>query len=371
MRVAIVSPYDPRPSDASDPMALRGGVEEALDRHAAGLAARGHEVTVVCSAAQAGREDCADGVRVVRVKRRGALFRNPVAPLGKAVPADAETVQVPATYPGYSDVLLERQRKLGRGTVLDYHFDPVGTSLAMNAAARVHRALLAPRMLRAHRVAAKSLDYARASPVLSRVPADRLDWVPNGVDVAEFDASRLRGDAVVCVGRLVPYKGVDVLIRAARAIHDATGAPVRVAGSGPEADRLRALVKELDAPVEMLGRLPREELSDLLARARVAVLPSVNGQEAFGIALLEAMAAGAPVVASDLPGVREVASLAGLTARAGDPVDLAQKVIEAWKDPARFGTPAQIRARVDATYGWEHVIERLEKVHAMAKEAAR
>jgi glycosyltransferase involved in cell wall biosynthesis len=369
MRIVVVSPYDPRPEDAEDPLALRGGVEEALDRAASGLAARGHEVTLVCSATRAGVERAADGVRVVRVKRRGALFRNPLAALLRAIPADADVVHVPATYPGYSDLMLARLARRGQATVLDFHFDVHGTSLPMRAAAAAHRALLSPSMLRATRVVTKSLDYAGASRVLSRVPRDRLDWVPNGVDMAELDASQPRGDAILCVGRLVPYKGVDVLVRAARDVHDATGAPILVAGSGPEERRLRDLAERLRAPVDFLGRVPRGDLLRLYAQARVCVLPSVNEQEAFGIVLLEAMASGAPVVASDLPGVREVASLAGLTARAGDPADLAEKLVDAWSQPWRFGSPAEIRARVGATYAWDRVLDRLEKVHAMAAGA--
>lgn len=371
MRIVVVSPYDPRPEDASDPNALRGGVEEALDRAASGLARRGHEVTLLCSATRSGVEQAPDGVRIVRVKRMGALFRNPIVSLARHVPRDAEVVHVPATYPGFSDLLVARQAKEGRATVLDYHFDVHGTSLPMRAAAAAHRRTLAPQMLRATRIVTKSLDYARASRVLATVPADRLDCVPNGVDVAEFDAPQARGDAILCVGRLVPYKGVDVLVEAASDVHRATGAPILIAGSGPEERRLRDLAESLRAPVEFLGRVPRARLRELYARARVCVLPSRNSQEAFGIALLEAMASGAPVVASDLPGVREVATLAGVTARPGDPHDLASKLIATWEDVGRFGSPAQIRARVEAAYGWDHVVERLEKVHAMAKEARR
>ncbi|HWH09211.1 MAG TPA: glycosyltransferase family 4 protein [Candidatus Thermoplasmatota archaeon] len=362
MRVAILSPYDPRPpEDGADPHALRGGVEEALDRTASGLAARGHDVTLVCSAPRASERTDPDGVRVVRVKRRAVVFRNPIAPLRGAVPRDAEVVHVPATYAFVSDLvpLLER-----RPTVLDYHFDVHGTSAAMRAAAWTHRHTLGRGMTRATRIVAKSLDYARHSRVLRGLPPERLDWVPNGVDVEEFDADAARGDDVVCVGRLVPYKGVDVLVRAAPRIHRETGARVVVVGDGPERARLEALAKGL--PVELTGRLPRAEVRRRLATARVAVLPSVNSQEAFGIALLEAMASGAPVVASDLPGVREVAALGGLLAPPGDADALAARVIEAWSKPSAFGSPRALRARVAATYGWPAVLDRWEAVYRRA-----
>lgn len=366
MRVAIVSPYDPRPGAGADPLALRGGVEEALDRCASGLAAAGHEVTVVTSATRAGVEDAPDGVRLLRVKRHGALFRNPIAFLGRHVPPDADVVHVPATYPLVSDLIPWRESRRGRATVLDYHFDVHGTSAAMRLAASAHRALLRPAMWRATRIVVKSLDYARASPVLATAPQERLDWVPNGVDMGEFDVRAPRGDGIVCVGRLVPYKGVDVLLRAMPRIYEETGAGLTVVGDGPEAPRLRALAKTMGAPVRFLGRAPREDLPHLYAEARLSVLPSVNSQEAFGMALLESMAAGTPVVASDLPGVREVASLAGLTATPGDPQALADAVVEAWRAPAKLGSPQAIRERVAERYAWPAVVARLVGVYAAA-----
>lgn len=369
MRVAIVSPYDPRPPALSaDPLALRGGVEEALDRCAQGLAARGHDVTVVTSAPEASDETAPDGVRFVRVRRRGIVFRTPIAPLARAIPDDADVVHVPATYPFVSDLVPWRERRRGRATVLDYHFDPQGTSAAMRTAAWLHRRLAGPAMLRATRIVAKSLDYAARSPLLSRLPEGRVACVPNGVDLDAFPLGKARGDDLLCVGRLVPYKGVDVLVRAMPRIHRETGARLVLVGDGPEAPRLKALARELDAPVDFRGRVAQEDLPGLYGQARLTVLPSVNTQEAFGMVLLESMATGTPVVASDLPGVREVASVAGLIAPPGDPTALAEAVARAWRDPGQFGAPSDIRARVEARFAWPSVVERLEAVYAEAVE---
>lgn len=367
VHICIVSPYDPRPDARDDPLALRGGVEESLDRCARGLAARGHKVTVVASAARGGESVEPDGVRLVRVKRYGALFRAPLAPLASHVPDEADVVHVPATYPGVSDLIPWQRARRGRATVLDYHFDVHGTSLPMRAASAVHRRTLGRGMVRASRIVCKSLDYARVSPVLSGIPADRLDEVPNGVAVDEFALDAPKTTDILCVGRLVPYKGVHVLIEAMGRVHRETGARLVVAGDGPERDRLRSLAAQRGAPVSFLGRVPQADLPGLYASARVTVLPSVNSQEAFGIALLESMAAGTPVVASDLPGVREVASLAGLTAPAGDAEALADAIIAAWEDPGRFGHPQDIRRRVRSRYDWARVVERLEAVYESAQ----
>lgn len=372
MHVAIVSPYDPRPGFGADPLALRGGVEEALDRCASGLVARGHDVTVVTSALEDASSVDADGVRFVRVRRRGVLWRTPLAPLHRAIPADADVVHVPATYPGASDLIPLVERKRGRACVLDYHFDPYGTSRAMRAATTAHRQSLGWAMRRATRIVTKSLDYARHSRFLADVPPRRVDCVPNGVDVDAFHAPDVaRGEDLLCVGRLVPYKGVEVLVRAMPLIHAMTGARLRVVGDGPEAPRLKRLARESGAPVDFLGRVPADALPRLYASSRLTILPSVNSQEAFGIALLESMAAGTPVVASDLPGVREVARVAGVTARAGDAHDLADAVVTAHANTRAFGSPSEIRARVRDRYSWDSVVAQWEPVYERAVESAR
>ncbi|HUR67794.1 MAG TPA: glycosyltransferase family 4 protein [Candidatus Thermoplasmatota archaeon] len=370
MRVTIVSPYDPRPAPGGDPLGLRGGVEEALDRCASGLAARGHDVTIVCSAPSDAVATDADGVRVVRVRRRGALFRVPLAPLWRHVPADAQLVHVPATYPGVSDAIPWRERRSGRAVVVDHHFDVQGTSLAMRAAAALHGATLARAELAATRVVCKSADYAARSPFLSRVPRERLDVVPNGVDVDAFPLSQRRTPDILCVGRLVPYKGVHTLLAAMPRIHAETGARLTVVGDGPERARLHTLAARLRAPVHFRGRVTAAELPILYGSHRLTILPSANGQEAFGIALLESMATGTPVVASDLPGVREVASLAGAVAPANDAEALARAVVRAWREPRAFGSPGEIRARVAERYAWPRVLDALEAVYARALDEA-
>src|SRR5439155_7416026 len=119
-----------------------------------------------------------------------------------------------------------------------------------------------------------------------------VEIVPNGVDVREFPLGRASSrSGVLCVGRLVPYKGVDVLLRAWPRVREATGETLTIVGDGPERARLEAMAPR-DGSVRFAGRLPRDELLRAYAAARLTVLPSANGQEAFGIALLESMAAG-------------------------------------------------------------------------------
>ena len=106
------------------------------------------------------------------------------------------------------------------------------------------------------------------------------------VAVDRFRWDQPRSDVYLCLCRLVPYKRVDLVVQA----FNATGLPLVVIGDGPERQRLEALA---GPNVRLLGRLPQEQVNDWLASCRAYVYA---GLEDFGIAPVEAMASGAPVI---------------------------------------------------------------------------
>ena len=106
------------------------------------------------------------------------------------------------------------------------------------------------------------------------------------VDLERFRWDHPRDDVYLCLCRLVPYKRVDLVVEA----FNATGLPLVVIGDGPERQRLEAMA---GPTVRLLGRLPQPEVNEWLARCRAYVYA---GLEDFGIAPVEAMASGAPVI---------------------------------------------------------------------------
>jgi len=380
LRVTIVSPFDPmpphapergsgdgpaRPGSASPRDARRahvGGVERVLHRMALEVARRGHEVTLLCSTAGPGSEDQDGPLRVVRVRRAATLMRAPLAPLAQHIAPGEDVVHVPATYPLTTEAVLRSAASRRVPAVLDFHFEPVPASLAGRAAGQAWSAWGPRSYPLAGLVVVRSLAYARAAPSLRGVHPGLLRVVPNGVDPEVFRPGAAPGtqDTLLVVGRLVPYKGVDVLLRALASM---TGAPpLLVAGDGPERPRLVALARRLGVDARFLGRVPDEELPALYRAARLTVLPSINRQEAFGITLIESMACGTPVVASRLPGVAEVASLAGVLAEPGDPASLAAALEQALRNDELPRGPALARA-VAARYAWPVVAGELVKVY--------
>ena len=135
---------------------------------------------------------------------------------------------------------------------------------------------------------------------------------------------------LACIGRLVPEKGHDVLLRALALLRDA-GTPVtlQIVGDGPRREALVALAEKLgiaDA-VTLSGRLPREGLLHALRQADVFVMPSLR--EGFGVALVEAMATGLPVVATRSGGPEEIVRLSdGVLVAPGDAEALAAGIRE-------------------------------------------
>jgi len=137
------------------------------------------------------------------------------------------------------------------------------------------------------------------------LPAD-YEIVPNGVLIPPQAEPAGRENRVVFAGRHEGRKGLQVLLRAWPEIRARTGATLRICGADPLAVRL--LMTRLRTPeegVDVLGFLPQEEFTQELLTAKALVAPSLGG-ESFGIVLVRAMACATPVVASDIPGYRDV-----------------------------------------------------------------
>jgi glycosyltransferase involved in cell wall biosynthesis len=158
----------------------------------------------------------------------------------------------------------------------------------------------------AHRVVANSSGAARCVAA-DGVPDSRIVVIPNGIDVDRFTPPSIvrMPPLVTTVANLRPGKGYDVLLRsAARVLTRRPDVRFRIIGGGPLRDELVAMAERLGvaAAVEFLGH--REDVPSLLADSSVFVFPSLT--EAFPNGLLEGMAAGLPIVASDAPGMNEL-----------------------------------------------------------------
>ncbi|MEW5954236.1 MAG: 1,4-alpha-glucan branching protein domain-containing protein [Bacillota bacterium] len=212
-----------------------------------------------------------------------------------------------------------------------------------------------------------SRHMAREVRQLFNQPADKIRVIPNGVDLAALGpGAGVRNDyapgekpVIVFLGRLVPEKGVQVLLRALTTVAEAyPGVSLVVAGRGPYEEHLRQLAGELGVSgrVDFAGFVNDDGRNELLARANVAVFPSLY--EPFGIVALEAMGAGAPVIVSDTGGLRDVVEhgLDGYRAPPGRDDLLARYIIEILDQP-ELAREMSRRAwqKVLTCYNWSYI----------------
>ncbi|AFL95063.1 lps biosynthesis rfbU-like protein [Thermococcus cleftensis] len=192
--------------------------------------------------------------------------------------------------------------------------------------------------------------------------------VPNGIDF-EFIRSvephpELRYDAVF-VGRLIEHKNLELLLRALRLIlREVPSFRVGIVGDGPQREKLERMARELgvERNVDFLGFLPTfEEVVSVVKSSRVFAFPSLR--EGFGIAVLEANAAGLPAVVVDAPMNASVDLVVdGRTGRISrpDPFDFARKLLLVWEDSHRMRRPSVSYAR---RYDWDNVANQLERYY--------
>jgi rhamnosyl/mannosyltransferase len=290
------------------PPEYHGGLESVVVTLNAELVRRGIPVTYVVSRVRGpGLSEDVGGVRVVRAGSFGLVLSQPVSPaLVMAVrrePGDVLHLHHPNPL-GDLAALVDR-----RPLVITHHSDVV----RQRALRALYGPLLRAAFARARFIAVGSSQLAASSRELARWDA-KLRVIPFGIDPTRFAATPAvtaraaalraawaggkgggRGEPVVlAVGRLVGYKGFDVLIRAAAALE----ARLVLVGTGPEEPRLRALA---GPHVVFAGRVSDADLVACYHAADVCCLPSVTMAEAFGVVLLEAMACAKPLVTTALP----------------------------------------------------------------------
>jgi phosphatidyl-myo-inositol alpha-mannosyltransferase len=196
--------------------------------------------------------------------------------------------------------------------------------------------------------------------------------LPNGVEVDRFakaDPWPTDRPAVLFVGRHEPRKGLEVLLEAfARLPADAV---LWVVGEGPQTERLRQEAPPAPGRVEWLGRLSDEEMARRLRAAAVLCAPSLHG-ESFGVVLLEAMAAGTPVVASDIAGYADVArdGREALLVPPGDAGALSGALSRVLADGALAGELVEAGTARAAAFSMDRLAERFTALYTSVLESA-
>lgn len=362
MRIGMVCPYS---------LDVPGGVQNHVKDLAEALIALGHEVSVLAPS----EED-------------GENLPPYVVPAGRAVPVPANGSIARLTFGPVSNARTRRWLREGDFDVLHIH-EPAAPSLSLLSlwasdgpvVATHHRASLHSRRMAAGlAILRPSMEKIRARIAVSEYARDTLVQhfggepviIPNGVYVDRFRDAQPRedwrggGGTLAFVGRLdETRKGLDVLLAAFPAIARARpGVRLLVVGTGDVAAARSRLPEDLRAQVDFLGPVSDEEKAQVLRTADVYVAPNTGG-ESFGIVLVEAMAAGAAVVATDLPAFERVleGGRCGVLFPNGDSEALAAAVLDLLAEPARREALRAEAAVAVRQYDWTSVARRIVQVY--------
>lgn len=354
-----------------------GGTGNVCYHNARVLAARGHDVHVF-TAEWPGERDDPPGVTVHRLRPLLRVGNVPVLPqllrLGRF---DIIHLHYPF-YTGAEFIALGRTPY-----VVTYHQD-VQIDGLIGMGTRLHGRTVGLTVLRrASRVCPTSLDYFQRSvykDLLLESPESVVE-IPNGVDVERFrpgpiDLETRRelavpGSAfvVLFVGAMDRphfFKGIPTLLRSLGRVPLAHAVLV---GDGDLRHVFEQQAQDLGLAnrVSFKGRVKMEKLAAAYRCADVLALPSETCGEAFGMVLLEAMASGRPVIASNLPGVRSVVTdgVDGFLIPPGDVEELTMTIqrVATMSVDQRAAVGQAGRRKVESTYGWERIGDRLESLY--------
>lgn len=356
MKVALVCPY------AWDRF---GGVQSHVRSLARALRERGHEARVfaphVASDAPAPEGVTLVG-RAVPIPANGSVAALAFGPaVGTAVRralAEFEPEVVHLHEPLIPSISLLALRSSEVPTVGTFHAAmewSFGYGIARGALESTIRKL-----------AVRTVVSESARALVSRYFPGPYVLTPNGIDVAAFaeaePARHAPGPAVLFFSRLEKRKGLEVLVRAMPHVPDAR---LVVAGSGPEEKAVKALARSLSVDAVWLGRVPDAEVAATYRGADVYCAPALGG-ESFGIVLVEAMAAGTPVVCSNLPGFRAVAEEAAFLVAPRAHRRLAAALRRVLEDRAKAESMRAAGRAVAARYDWDRLVPRVEDVYESA-----
>lgn len=303
-----------------------GGVETVVQHLTEGLRDRVDMAVLCCARKGSGREEFVRGVRVVRAGSFGTFASMPISFSFifklRRMAKSADIIHLHQPFPlGDLAILLSGFK----GKVFaSWHSDVVRQKRLMKLYAPIlHRFLK-----RVDCVIVASQNHIENSDYLPAV-RQKCVVIPYGIDPDEYNPAPYEHEGPVRAlysGRLVYYKGVDVLLEALAKTQDIA---LDIAGDGPLKMQLVEQAKRLNisSRVNFRGYLSREELNRAFHECDFFVLPSTAKSEAFGIVQLEAMASAKPVINTSLPSSVPIVSLdgvSGLTVPPGDADALAR-----------------------------------------------
>jgi glycosyltransferase involved in cell wall biosynthesis len=329
--------------------------------------ARNHEVTVLVAKYSGSQDRIEDGVRYVHIGLPLGYVPSLLAyfvclPLAlRRYKADLVIEEFGTPFSSIAVPLLTKRPVVGmvqwmfaREKARQYHLP---FHWIEKLGVRSHREMIA-------------VSSALREDILRANPRATVHVVHNGIEAAAWETERTEGGRLLFLGRLeVAQKGLDRLIEAFSLIAPHTDSDLVIAGDGPDLERVLAMVGErgLDGRVRFVGRVTGRAKFHLLASAQLLLVPS--RYETFGIVAAEALACRTPVVAFDLPCLREVVPAeTGVLVAQGDVAAFAAAVLDLLADGDRRSRMGEAGRAFSRRFNWEYLADHQEVI---LREAVR
>jgi len=363
-----------------------GGVERHVYNLSTELAKLNHEVTII-TARSPNHEYLSDitDFKVIRIPIDLRVYSSPVSfGLLNLTLKEFDIIHAHTPVPFAADLVAIKNLKEKKPFVLTYHNDISKDSGLGKLISTVYNSVFG-RLLLNHSdiIIATTKSYAIHSRQLRKY-LYKVRVVPNGVDTKRFhpklDRNKIRkkhgisedAKVILFVGNLEAYKGCEYLLSAfsivAKEINDAY---LILVGKGSLESRLKQIIMKFDMKnkVFFAGYVRDNELPYYYAACDVFVLPSISEYEGFGIVQLEAMACGKPVIATNIPGVREVdkKELATIHVPPKDKRALAEALLTILKDEKlaiKMGNNG--RKLVEEFYSWPKIARTILQLYEKA-----
>jgi glycosyltransferase involved in cell wall biosynthesis len=373
-----------------------GGIEQYVYQISKRLVKRGHKVTVYTSRTpkDANPEEWIDGILVKRLKPTGHIFGYPIMPSlsiemlrQKAdifhahinAPFVVESVSATSLLENVPLVITYNQGSMSLKAIFERN------SVFSNSLGLAYQGLLSFDFKIARKIIVVSKAVMKFSGLFQKFQS-KVTYIPNGVDTDWFTSEGIQSESsktsipkndnekvILFVGRFVAFKGVDVLLKAVRLLIK-KGLNVRVVlvGNGPLRTYLMDIARKfLQDKATFIGAIPHAKLPVYYRASDVFVYPSKTNSDGMPLAILEALACGVPVVASNVGGIPCIFDGAecGILVPPNKPKALAS-AIECVLSEESFRYSLSKNAREHAlSFSWDKITKQIEKVYNEVQHA--
>ena len=338
----------------------RGGIEHRMHDTCKLLAERGHDVTILTGRLPDTEEtEEKDGYRIIRLRSRLINIYNPPFISSKNVletlsSFDADIVNYNYRWAGsYNKDLMRYDGKKvftyhnmwGEGTGIVRRFSEFNDNRFRKCLDTFDHVICVS-------------DYVRNDLIRRGIPAEKTTTVPSCLNSFPEIGSE-EGDFILSLGRLVKTKGLGYLIESMKDVDS----KLILCGKGPEKKRLERLIKRygLGDRIETRGYVSEEEKERLMSTCKFFVMPSLF--ESFGLAAVEVMSFGRPIICTDVNGLPDTVQEGGILIPPKDPVRLAEamnRLLDDKEERERLAKAARAQAE---KYNWSDNIGKIEDVY--------